>query len=252
VPEKPAPLLALFSDFGVSGPYVGQVMAVWAALAPMVPRVDLFSAAPPFDVEAGAHLLDAYARALPPDSVVEAVVDPGVGGPREVLVVRARGMWFCGPDNGLLSVAARRDAACRVWRVDWRPPRLSATFHGRDLFAPVAAHLALTGTPPDPAVEITVAEMDRGGVVDPANRVVLIDPYGNLVTGIPARGVAETVRLAVAGHCLPRARRFGAVPPGEGFWYENANGLIEVAVNRGNAAAVFGVSLGEEVRLIQD
>ncbi|WP_337995433.1 SAM-dependent chlorinase/fluorinase [Oleispirillum naphthae] len=252
MPEGAAPLLALFSDFGASGPYVGQVLAAWAGLAPAAPRVDLFSAAPPFDVEAGAHLLFAYTRRLPPGSVVEAVVDPGVGGPRGVLAVLADGLWFCGPDNGLLAVAAGRARGCRVWRVDWRPQSLSATFHGRDLFAPVAAHLALHGAPPAPAEEISPAAMERGGVADPAERVILADPYGNLVTGIPAAGAAETARLAIAGRLLPRARRFGEVNPGEAFWYENADGLAEAAVNRGSAAALLGVSVGAAARLIRD
>lgn len=252
MPEKPAPLIALFSDFGPSGPYVGQVLAAWAALAPAVPRVDLFSAAPPFDVEAGAHLLFAYTRRLPPGSVVEAVVDPGVGGPRGVLAVFADGLWFCGPDNGLLSVVAERTRDCRIWRVAWRPDSLSATFHGRDLFAPIAAHLALHGAPPDPAEEIGPKAMERGGVADPAERVILADPYGNLVTGIPAAGAAETARLDIAGRVLPRARRFGDVRPGEGFWYANANGLVEVAVNRGSAATAFGVPVGAPARLIQN
>ncbi len=243
--ETAAPLLALFSDFGGDGPYVGQVLAAWAAQAPGVPGIALFSAAPPFDVEAAAHLLHAYSRRLPPGSVVEAVVDPGVGGPRGVLAVRADGLWFCGPDNGLLSVVAARAGAVAVWRVDWLPERLSATFHGRDLFAPLAAHLARHGEPPSPAVWLP--GVDPHGVADPAARVILVDPYGNLVTGIPAEEVPRDARFCVGGHELRFARRFGDCAPGEAFWYENADGLVEIAVNLGDAARRFSAGVGAAV-----
>ncbi len=251
VSEKKALLLALFSDFGVAGPYVGQVMAVWAALAPGIPRIDLFASSPAFDVEAGAHLLFAYTRQLPPGSVIAAVIDPGVGGSREVLAMKADGLWFCAPDNGLLMVVARRAATCAVWRGDWRPPLLSATFHGRDLFAPLAAHLARAGAPPAPNVE-TDPGVVVPGVSDPAARVILVDPYGNLVTGIPAATLPRGVGIEIAGHRLDFARRFGDCPEGTAFWYENANGLVEVAVNRGDAARMFGSGVGDGVRLILD
>ncbi len=246
VSEK-APLLALFSDFGVGGPYVGQVLAAWATQAPGVPGVDLFSAAPPFDVEAGAHLLHAYTRHLPRGGVVEAVVDPGVGGSRGVLAVEADGLWFCGPDNGLLSVVASRAATVRVWRVDWRPPILSATFHGRDLFAPLAAHLARFGEPPSPCARLP--RVEAYGVADSAERVILVDPYGNLVTGIAAAKVGRDAGLDIGGCRLNFARRFGDCPSGEAFWYENANGLVEVAVNLGNAAERFSARVGTPVRV---
>jgi S-adenosylmethionine hydrolase len=245
-----APLLALFSDFGAGGPYVGQVLAAWAALAPGVPGVDLFSGAPAFDVEAGAHLLYATTRRLPPGSVVEAVVDPGVGGPRGVLALHAEGRWFCGPDNGLLSVVAARAKEASAWRVDWRPETaLSATFHGRDLFAPLAAHLASGGGPPSPCERLP--HVEAHGVADPAERIVLVDPYGNLVAGISADGVSRRARVEIGGRSLGFARRFGDCDPGEAFWYENADGLVEIAVNRGCAAQTFAARVGTPVRLVR-
>lgn len=247
--EPPAPLLALFSDFGFGGPYVGQVMAVWAAQAPAVPRVELFSGAPPFDVEAGAHLLFAYSRTLPEGSVVEAVVDPGVGGPRAAVVVRADGLWFCGPDNGLFGVIVGRAQSCAAWRVEWRPEILSQTFHGRDLFAPIASHIAVHGAPPQPSAA-TDPQRLIGEIADPAERVILVDGFGNLITGIPAAAAEHRDRIAIAGKRIGFAPRFGACVPGSAFWYENANGLIEVAINRGNAAEQFDACVGTPVRII--
>lgn len=247
--EPTAPLLALFSDFGYGGPYVGQVMAVWAAEAPAIPRVELFSGAPAFDVEAGAHLLFAYSRTLPEGSVVEAVVDPGVGGPRAAVVVRADGLWFCGPDNGLFGVVVGRAQSCAAWRVEWRPEFLSQTFHGRDLFAPVAARIAVAGAPPQPSAA-TDPQRLIGEISDPAERVILVDGFGNLVTGIPAMAADHRDRIGIGGKRVAHAQRFGECEPGSPFWYENANGLIEVAVNRGSAAESFGACVGTPVRLI--
>ncbi len=244
-----APLLALFSDFGVGGPYVGQVMAAWAAAAPAIPKIELFSGAPAFDVEAGAHLLFAYSRTLPEGSVVEAVVDPGVGGPRAAVVVRADGLWFCGPDNGLFGVVVGRAQSCAAWRVEWRPEVLSQTFHGRDLFAPVAAHIAREGAPPQPCAA-TDPQRLIGDVSDPAARVILVDGFGNLVTGIPSFMVEHRCKIGIAGSRVGFAPRFGECPPGTPFWYENANGLIEIAVNRGSAAKHFDACAGTSVRVI--
>ncbi|MDH3597421.1 MAG: SAM-dependent chlorinase/fluorinase, partial [Rhodospirillales bacterium] len=141
-------MIVLFTDFGLDGPYVGQMKAVLHAEAPGVPLIDLMADAPAFDARAAAYLLAAYAPAFPAGCVFLAVVDPGVGGPRLPLAVEADARWFVGPDNGLLAPTARRAEAARTWQVTWRPDRLSASFHGRDLFAPVAARLALGEEPP--------------------------------------------------------------------------------------------------------
>jgi len=244
-----APLLTLFSDFGCEGPYVGQVLAVWAGLAPTIPRVNLFAESPAFDVEAGAHLLYAYTRHLPKYSVVEAVVDPGVGGERSVCVMRADDLWFCGPDNGLLSVVARRSSACDAWVVDWRPKQSSSTFHGRDIFAPIAAHVAMHGVVPDEARQIPL--IDAHFLPDTSQRIIFVDPYGNLITGIYGQDVSKSQKIEIGNRILSYADRFELVNEGEGFWYINANGLLEVAVNKGNAADVFACKCGDSIGFIE-
>jgi hypothetical protein len=133
----------LITYFGVADPYMGQMRAVLARAAPGVPVIDLFSNAPAFNAKASAYLLAAYCTEFTPGTVFLCVVDPGVGGPRAAIALEADGRWYVAPDNGLLSVAARRAAVARWWRITWRPANLSASFHGRDLFAPVAARLAL-------------------------------------------------------------------------------------------------------------
>lgn len=237
--REAAPLLALFSDFGARGPYVGQVMAAWAGAAPEIPRVELFSESPAFDIEAGAHLLHAFTRHLPPGSVVEAVVDPGVGGSRAALAVKADGLWFVAPDNGLLAVVLRHAEEVAAWRVDWRPERLSATFHGRDLFAPIAAAIARTGAPPGGGVSVPLPMLAPGGA-DPAFRVVWVDPYGNLMIGMRAENISHRAQIGIGDEILDYAPIFDACAPGVAFWHGNANGLVEISVNLGSAARRFG------------
>src|SRR5688572_20369536 len=135
-------MIFLFTDFGAADLYVGQVKAVLAAQAPRVPVIDLLHDAPAFNIKAGAHLLAALAGRIPRGSVTLAVVDPGVGGPRGAVAVLADGRWLVGPDNGLISVTAARAARAEIFEIGWKPRTLSASFHGRDLFAPVVAMLA--------------------------------------------------------------------------------------------------------------
>src|SRR5512138_140474 len=136
-------MIALYTDFGADDIYVAQVKSVMLEeLAGRVPIVDLLHSVPAFDIAAGAHLLAALQTRFPRGTVFLAVVDPGVGSERDAAVVEADGKWFVGPDNGLLSVAAARATEARTWRILWRPPALSVSFHGRDLFAPVAAWIA--------------------------------------------------------------------------------------------------------------
>ena len=118
-------MILLFTDFGLEGPYVGQMKAVLHREAPGVPVVDLMHDAPAFDPRAAAYLLAALAPEMPPDFIVLAVVDPGVGGARRPLTVAAGGRWYVGPDNGLLAPAARRTEQPQVWASPWEAPSRS-------------------------------------------------------------------------------------------------------------------------------
>lgn len=239
-------MIVLFTDFGLHGPYTGQMKAVLHHQAPGEPVIDLFSDVPAFAPRPAAYLLAAYYGEFPPGTVFVGVVDPGVGtAGREPVVVEAEGRWFVGPGNGLFDVIARRATEPRAWTIDWRPERLSASFHGRDLFAPVAAALALgeavPGTPrqvPDPRYAMWPEELSE---------VVYCDHYGNGMTGIRAGSLPEDAVLEVAGQRVRRARTFGEVAIGAPLWYENANGLAEIAVNQGRADADLGIGPGTPV-----
>lgn len=240
-------MIVLYTDFGYQGPYVGQMKAVLHRGAPATAIVDLMHDAPSWDAMASAYLLAALLRPFPQKSVFVAVVDPAVGSARAPVVLQADGRWFVGPDNGLLHVVARRAAEARWWRITWQPPSISASFHGRDLFAPVAAALARgddiewLGAPVLPWCPDWPEDL-------PA--VVYVDGFGNVMTGYRAlsAGGAGT-KVSVGSLTIPWARTFSDVPHGRGFWYENAHGLIELAVNQGSAAEQFGLRPGDGVTI---
>jgi hypothetical protein len=242
-------VIVLFTDYGVSDPYVGQMKARLAEAAPAHVLVDLLHAVPQFNPHAGAHLLAAFAAGFPAGCVFLAVVDPGVGTLRDGAVVMADGRWYVGPDNGLLSVVAGRAREARYWRIQWKPEGLSNTFHGRDLFAVIAAEIARGEFPHDklaPADKLNV-EFDAGDLP----RVIYLDHFGNAWTGLRADQVSPHARVRVAGHTLKHGETFGLVGRGEGLWFRNSVGLVEIAVNRGSAASTLGVAVGMPVEILR-
>jgi S-adenosyl-L-methionine hydrolase (adenosine-forming) len=241
-------MIVLFTDFGADDIYVAQVKAVLLQqLAHRTPIVDLLHAVPGFGVAAGAHLLAALQERFPRGTVFLAVVDPGVGTDREAALMHADGKWYVGPDNGLLSVTAERAAKVQTWRILWQPPSLSASFHGRDLFAPFAAWVA-SGVLPEDKIEPTAGLKTRIDAGD-CGRVIYVDHYGNALTGIRARNLPERATLMIGERRIGRARLFAEAPAGEAFWYENSIGLAEIAVNRASAADFLGIGVGDVVTL---
>ncbi|MBV8652610.1 MAG: SAM-dependent chlorinase/fluorinase [Alphaproteobacteria bacterium] len=239
-------MIALFTDFGLAGPYTGQMKAVLHLAAPEIRVIDLFADAPSRNPKVAAYLLAAYAQWFPPGTVFLSVVDPGVGGARAPVIVAADDRWFVGPDNGLFEIVKRRAVTpAREWEITWRPASLSASFHGRDLFAPVAARLTrgdIPGALRDPATA------ERRDWPDDLAEIVYVDHYGNAMTGLRANLLPKDAGLEAGNKILPSARTFSAVPEGAAFWYENSTGLAEIAVNGGRADTVLGLAVGSKVR----
>jgi S-adenosyl-L-methionine hydrolase (adenosine-forming) len=252
-------IVTFLSDYGPGDEYAGVVIGVIARLCPEARVIDLGHGVPPQDVRTGARRL---ARALPfvPAGVHLAVVDPGVGGTRRALALRTavEDRLLVGPDNGLLISAAERFGgvaeAVEISRSPWRLEPVSATFHGRDIFGPVAGRLAAgaavadAGAPLDPAQLVrlpALAPRREGGAV--IVHVVEIDGFGNVMLDGALADLPDTP--ALNGAPIPKGRRFGDVEPGGLVLYEDSSGGLALAVNGASAAAALGVRTGDELRL---
>ena len=242
-------MIVLFTDFGATGPYVGQVKAVLAREAPGKPAIDLLHEAPAMNARASAYLLAALAPSIKGDAVFVCVVDPGVGTARRALALKADGRWFVGPDNGLLDIVALRAQSAEWWEIQWRPPELSATFHGRDLFAPVAARLSRGEELPGTRCDSPLAQ--RNWPVDLAE-VVYLDPYGNAATGLRAKIVGPEVVLQANRRCFQPVTTFGDAPAGTAIWYENSSAHAELAISEGSAAGSCALAIGTKVSVLEE
>jgi hypothetical protein len=239
-------MIVLFTDFGLAGPYTGQVTAVLHQGAPDARIVPLFADAPSERPKPAAYLLAAYAAWFPPGTVLLCVVDPGVGSARRAVVVEAQGRLYVGPDNGLFDIVMRRAPDAKLWEIIWHPGPLSPSFHGRDLFAPVAARLAC-GVPVAELAQPAGDESAKRGWPDDLAEIVYIDHYGNAMTGLRGALLPTHARIVAARRSLGLAPTFSSVPSGEAFWYINSNGLAEIAVNGARADAVLGLEIGSEI-----
>ena len=170
-----------------------------------------------------------------------------MGGARKPVAVLADDRWFVGPDNGLLSVVAARANQAEAFAIGWKPESLSASFHGRDLFAPVAALLA-RGDRQAAGLGRKARLVDDFGENDLAE-IIYVDHYGNGMTGLRTGGLPRAARLVVGGRRITRARVFSEVPHGEIFWYENSLGLAEIAANGASAEGKLGLLVGQTVAI---
>jgi len=246
--------VTLTTDFGISDPFVGIMKGVLASRAPAARVIDVTHAIPPQDVLAGALVLRHAAPFFPPGTIHVAVVDPGVGTARRALCVETTRALFVGPDNGVLTLAAEAAEVRRIVHVTderfFLSPR-STTFHGRDVFAPVAAALA-TGTPA-PALGPAATGMRRVSVPAVTKEgsglraeVIYVDGFGNLVTNVshdmlPSGPVA--IRLGSA-YIRGIAPSYATVAPGQPLAVVNSWGLLEIAVREGSARTALGGGVG--------
>jgi S-adenosylmethionine hydrolase len=242
-------IVTFLSDYGPGDEYAGIVHGVIATICPQARIIDLGHGVPPQDVRTGSRRL---ARAIPftPPGVHLAVVDPGVGTTRRAVALRTPDRIFVGPDNGLLFPAA--DEVTEAREISDSPYRLaavSATFHGRDIFGPVAAHLA-NGEPFDRSgTEIDPAELVRLPVLAPRPvivHVVEVDGFGTL---IPDGVLPAGDRVRVGGHDVRIGKTFGDVSVGALVLYTDSAGDLALAVNGGSAAARLDVRAGDELRV---
>ncbi|MBF0295384.1 MAG: SAM-dependent chlorinase/fluorinase [Magnetococcales bacterium] len=252
--------IILLTDFGSGDPYVGQMKGVLARQAPGALVIDLFHDISPYHIKSGAWLLERCWPHMPRPAVWLCVVDPGVGSGRRGLVVEAGGSFFVGPDNGLfthpLSLAGAK--ALVLDEMTGGENGVSPTFHGRDLFAPVAARLAAgtaskgLGSPVFSPPPVTFADPGwRGGFNEWEAEVILVDRYGNLVTTLPGTEVSgRQAQGEIDGRpCGALVTTFASVAPGACAMVVGGFGTVEVVVNQGSAREMFSAGLGTKLRV---
>jgi S-adenosylmethionine hydrolase len=259
------PIITLLTDFGTRDPYVAAMKGVILSLHPDTVLVDLTHEVPPQDIVAGAFLLAGATPYFPPGTIHLAVVDPGVGTQRRALAARAMSQFWVGPDNGLFHLVFRECVTVDI--VSLEDPQyfresVSNTFHGRDIFAPVAAHLS-RGTPlnafgppiTDPAVlswpqPVFTQEAFRG-------EIVYVDGFGNLVSNI--RGselmtwLGEESYVIILGSLTIKnlSRTYGDVVSGQSLALVGSHGYLEIACAQGNAARKLGVGKGRSLAVVK-
>jgi S-adenosylmethionine hydrolase len=239
--------VVLFTDFGPSGPYTGQMESALRLAAPNLPVINLLSNAPTADPRLSSYLLAALRHSFPKNSIFLAIVDPGVGGERKAVVLQADGQFFVGPDNGLLNTVAVQSQKTQWSEIVWRPERCSISFHGRDLFAPVAAKLAIN------EAGKFLQPFDRNDLTDWPHdlaEVIYFDHYGNAMTGLRYCEAYISKALIINGMLIKQAGTFSAVEERQVFWYKNSSGLVEIAVNKGRAEELLELKLGMAVSFV--
>jgi S-adenosylmethionine hydrolase len=245
------PIITLTTDFGTRDGYVGALKGVIARRAPEATVVDLAHDIPPGDIAHAAWVVATSAPEFPWGTVHIVVVDPGVGGARRGVIASAVGQWYVAPDNGVLSYVTNRHT--QAWAIDIAQlgTGVSRTFHGRDVFGPVAVSLALgeQANRWGQTYQLT-GELPWGPRPERQGRVVHIDRFGNLITDLP-RGEAGAA-IAIAGHTIAMRGTYEDVPPGEVLAYIGSARTVEIAVRDGRADSRLAISRGTLVSAVKD
>jgi hypothetical protein len=258
----PAPILTLTSDFGLTDHYVAVMKGVILTICPPARIVDISHGVSPFEIAEAAYLIAQAYPWFPPKTVHVVVVDPGVGTARRPILVEAAGQYFVGPDNGVLSmVYSREKSKVRLISNDryFRKP-VSRTFHGRDIFSPVAAHLA-AGVPPSRMgkpiqdyLRPSFEKPQRTGKRTWTGRILRIDRFGNIVTNFHESEFPDLDRQNFSIEIGPRqvgvmAHNYAECGPGELFLIVGSSGYLEISVGQGSAAKAIGCETGAPAEL---
>ncbi len=255
-------IISLLSDFGHKDPYVAEMKAVILSINPEAHIVDISHEIEKFNIRMGAYVLASAAPYFPEKSVHVGVVDPGVGTQRRAIIVETSRSFYVGPDNGLLMLAAQKEHITNVYTIDnpkYMMPKVSRTFHGRDIFAPAAAHLAAGSEPSDfgPVIDDYIVpdfakSRQRNGEL--LGKVLHIDDFGNTISNISAEdlknvGIREgnTIQVMLGDRTLTLkfCSAYGEVPGGTSLALVGSSNFLEVAVNQRNASRTFGAKVGD-------
>jgi len=259
-------VITLLSDFGLRDPYVGEMKAVILSICPEASIADISHDIEKFDIRMGAFILASAAPYFPQGTIHVAVVDPGVGIKRRALIVETKRAFYVGPDNGLLMLSARKEGVRHVYDISnpqYMRHEVSRTFHGRDIFAPAAAHLAKGHPPSEFGTEIrdyvipkfTKPHLRKGRLL---GEILYIDGFGNIVTNISVR---DLERISASEGCLLHVKfkdeildlklcsAYGQVPAERALAIVGSSDFLEISVNQADASQIFQVKMGDSISI---
>ena len=257
-------IISLLTDFGTRDAYVGAMKGVLLGLAPLSTLVDISHVVTKHNILQGAFLLSQVSSYFPVGSVHLVVIDPGVGTSRRRVIIQGRRCFYVGPDNGVLSLAVKKEGIVKIINIEnekYLLPHPSRTFEGRDIFAPVAAHLA-NGVSVEEfgseIADITTVSLKRPHLRGQSlvGAIIYIDSFGNLLTnfsenilkGIPQKDFVE-ITIGETSQRIPLYRTYAEVSLGSLLLISGSSGFLEVAVNQGRATKIFKCRVGDEVLL---
>jgi len=260
----PHQIITLTTDFGLLSSYVAEVKAVILSICPTATIVDITNEIEKFNIRMGAHILTSASPYFPKGTIHLAIVDPKVGTKRRPLLIQTKHSFYIGPDNGLLVLAANRQSIEHIYEITNQKlmlPKISSTFHGRDIFAPSAAYLA-NGTQPEEfgpeTHEIVMPKfakiIRRKGML--IGEVMHIDGFGNIITNFGEKEVklmnikhTATVKLRNARLKLKFCKTYAEVKPQKPLTLMGSHNFLEISINQGNAAETFKIKRGDKVTL---
>ena len=258
------PIITLTPDFGLKDPYVAEIKAVVLDVCKAATIVDVSHEIEKFNIRMGAYVLASASPYFPKGTIHIAVVDPGVGTKRKPILIQTKHACFVGPDNGMLTLAARNQGIEHVYEItnqNLMLPKISGTFHGRDVFAPAAAHLA-NGTPPTDFGPQThkIVTPDFTRVIKKKNmligEVLYIDSFGNIITNIDQKQLESieikktvSVKLGKTRLNLKLCRSYAEARAQKSLAIIGSQNFLEIVINQGNASKAFNANVGEKVVL---
>jgi len=262
--------VTLLSDFGLKDPYVAEMKAVIMSICPEAQIIDISHDIEKFSIRMGAFVLASAAPYFPKGTIHVAVVDPGVGTKRRPILVETSHSFYVGPDNGLLPLAAQKQGIKHVYNITssrYKLAQVSKTFHGRDIFAPVAAHLASGSKPQDFGAEIydyiipKFAKPEHTGK-ELHGEVLHIDDFGNIITNISAEDLGKTrikegltFRLKLKGKEVVELKfrsTYGEAHIGKPLALIGSHDFLEISIDQGNASKKFRTKTGDPITVVLD
>ena len=254
-------MITLTSDFGLKDPYVAEMKGVILTINPQATIIDVTHSVEKFDIRVGAFVLASAAPYFPKDTIHLAVIDPDVGTERRAILIQTKRGFFVGPDNGVLMLAAQNQGIEHLYSISnskFMLPKVSSTFHGRDVFAPAAAHLGKGIKPSEFGPEITESATAKFASVERRNSSLIgevwhIDDFGNIITNISQKDLLQNrvvnVKLSGVLQNISFGEIYAQVKLHEPLALIGSHGFLEIALNQGNAAKKFHAKAGDKIEI---